>query len=168
LSLIDYSVNCFLLVIPVLIWNALFSRRLPAAYQPEIWDKVPKTVTLIEDVLRMVVLFGTLLLRLEICTTGAQIGLALYGIGTTAYFLSWILQIAFPKGKWSKSMCGFAAPAYTPLLWLAGIGLIGQELTVGVGYRCWIYMLLSSLFVGLHVTHAIMVYRSQSGRAETA
>jgi hypothetical protein len=41
------------------------------------------------------------------------------------------------------------APAYTPLIWLAGIALVGGS---------WPYALLSLLFVGVHVYHNILAH----------
>jgi hypothetical protein len=55
------------------------------------------------------------------------------------YFASWLLLIVRPDAAWSRSAAGLLAPAYTPLIWLAGIALVGGS---------WPYELPSLRFVG--------------------
>ena len=59
---------------------------------------------------------------------------------------------------WSTSRAGFLAPAYTPLLWLIGLGLTGGRLYGPVPFKPWIYLVLACVFVAVHVTHAHLVY----------
>jgi hypothetical protein len=65
------------------------------------------------------------------------------------YFASWLPLIYARETAWSKSAAGLLAPAYTPLIWLAGIALVGGS---------WPYALASLLFVGLHVYHHILAH----------
>ena len=58
-------------------------------------------------------------------------------------------RIYRPEAAWSRSAAGLLAPAYTPLIWRAGIALVGAS---------WPYALLSLLFVGVHVYHNILTH----------
>ena len=82
-------------------------------------------------------------------TSVSKVGIAIYLIGMLIYFASWIPLINAPNSAWSNSLAGFMAPAYTPLLWLVGIGLIS-------GW--WPYLALSVVFVGVHIGHWGQVY----------
>jgi hypothetical protein len=53
---------------------------------------------------------------------------------------------------------GFAAPAYTPLLWLLGIALLGRQLFWGKFYRWWMYLALALSFLVTHTSHTALVY----------
>jgi hypothetical protein len=64
----------------------------------------------------------------------------------------------FPQSRWSTSWLGFLAPAYTPLIWLTGLGLTGRRFYWPWPYRWWLYVGLACGFVALHVTHASIVY----------
>ena len=48
-------------------------------------------------------------------------GFVLYVIGTLLYFASWLILMYFPEQKCVRII-------YTPLIWLIGIGLIGNSL----------------------------------------
>ena len=74
------------------------------------------------------------------------------------YLLSWIPLMIAPESGWSTSWPGFVAPAYTPLLWLTGLGLIGRRLYVRSPYQRWMYIALASGFIAFHVTHTSIVY----------
>jgi hypothetical protein len=51
------------------------------------------------------------------------------------------------------------APAYTPIVWLLGIGMIGDEFFLpGVAFKPWMYWALSALFLVFHNLHTALVY----------
>jgi hypothetical protein len=40
--LYKYLLSCFLLMLPIMIWNILFTEKLPQEYQPEVfWKEIP-------------------------------------------------------------------------------------------------------------------------------
>jgi hypothetical protein len=46
-----YFFNCFLLTIPILIWNYIFTNKLPKAFQPEIyWKNIPSIIIYEENI----------------------------------------------------------------------------------------------------------------------
>jgi hypothetical protein len=57
-----YVLNCFLLVVPVLLLNLVFARHLLPGYQPSQWNDVPAAVTVPENALRILVMALPLLL----------------------------------------------------------------------------------------------------------
>lgn len=140
--------NCFWLLIPILAWNLVFSSKLahPAFNHDE---TVPKLVLRVENVLRVGVMILPLLMPLRWDTPLSKLGINTYLIGLSIYFASWIPLMYAPNSAWSNNLAGFLTPAYTPLLWLVGIGLIA-------GW--WPYLALSVVFVGVHIWHWGQVY----------
>ncbi len=154
-----YLANCFLLLIPVLIWNACLTKHLPWGYSPAgPWDRVPKALSAVENALRVVVLLAPLFMRLGISSAWQRAGCGLYAVGLVAYASSWLAQIWIPESPWSRSPCGFLAPAYTAGIWLTGIGLIGERLVVELPYRRWVYLAAVAAFVVVHTSHAYRAY----------
>ena len=81
-------------------------------------------------------------------------GLALFLLGLLVYCAAWLPLLYLPETPWSRSSVGLLAPAYTPLLWLFGIALVGGS---------WPYALLSLLFVAVHVYHNVLAHGFASG-----
>lgn len=155
----NYLLNCLLLLLPIMAWNLIFASKLPWAYSEEVFSKnIPSMITNGENILRSLVFILPVLMPIRVETQSQKLGLWLYIIGTSIYFLSWLAQIYFPQSAWSLSAWGFLAPAYTPLIWLTGIGLIGSMLYFSSPYRSWMYIVLSVIFVGFHLSHAMTVY----------
>ncbi len=156
---LKYFISCFLLVIPILAWNVFLTDKLPAAYHEEVfWKDIPPFLRYGENSMRLVVFAFTLLMPLSISTKKQKGGLILYLTGITIYFFSWVLLIHFPASEWSNSLAGFAAPAYTPLLWLAGIGLIGKSSLFNLPLKHWHFSLAATIFLVFHNAHTVMIY----------
>ncbi|UCC77216.1 MAG: hypothetical protein JSW37_02300 [Anaerolineales bacterium] len=141
-------VNCFLLIIPVLLWNALFSSKLPEGYFSD--ARVPRVIVNLEKTLRLLVLGFPILLPLQVEHSYGKAGLAIYVVGVVSYGASWVMQMYNRETRWSQSAIGILAPAYTPLIWMAGIALIG---------RSGVYALLAVVFTFIHTWHKVMVFR---------
>jgi hypothetical protein len=123
------------------------------------WKDIPKAISLPENLLRMLVMILPLFMRLRVSTPSQKLGLSLYLTGLLIYFASWAVLIASPQCAWSTSEIGFLAPAYTPIAWLTGIGLIGDEFQLPrVSFKPWMYWALSALFLVFHNLHAATVY----------
>jgi hypothetical protein len=60
---------------------------------------------------------------------------------------------------WSQSYLGFMGPAITPIVWLIGIGLIGNEFHFKFFNKQWIFLFLSILFVFVHSFHSHLAYQ---------
>jgi hypothetical protein len=151
--------NGFLPLLPVFAWNIIFASKLPSAFGPENFDKgIPKPVLTGETVFRTIVFLMPLLFSLNIQTGSGTAGLAFYILGLILYFLSWIMLMFFPKTSWSKSVFGFTAPAYTPAVWLAGIGLMADRYYFTAAFSVWHYFLPAVLFLVFHISHTVTVY----------
>jgi hypothetical protein len=140
-------------------WNIIFSSKLPTLYSPEVfWKNIPSFIENGENFFRLIVFILPVLMPIRLETQSQKLGLWLYIAGTLIYFLSWLAQMYFPQSAWSLSVWGFLAPAYTPLIWLAGIGLIGGSLYFSSPYRSWMYIATSVIFLGFHLFHALTVF----------
>ena len=158
-TLLKYSVNSFLLLLPVIAWNIAFIGLLPETYSREIFNKnIPFYIVIPENIFRVILFILPAFMPLFIFTRIQSTGLVLYLIGIFLYFLSWRPLILFPTGDWSTSMIGFTAPAITPLIWLAGIAMIGHKWFFNYKFSRWQYFILAVLFIGFHFTHTYLVY----------
>lgn len=154
-----YLLNCFLLMLPIMIWNIALTNKLPQEFQPDIfWNEIPSWLKYAENISRILIFILTILMPLRISESIQKRGLLLYIGGTLLYFVSWLLLIYLPDSTWSNSFIGFMAPAYTPLLWLIGIGLIGDSFYFKLPYRCWFFILTALLFLVFHNWHTLTIY----------
>ncbi len=141
-------------------WNFVFSRFLPHAFAPdEFWREIPPFVAYGENILRFTVLLLPFLMPLEVTTATQRRGLQLFVAGPVLYVMAWCALMLFPQSTWSTSWAGFLAPAYTPLIWLIGLGLVGRRLYWNWPYRWWLYEMLACGFIAFHVAHTSIVYR---------
>ena len=154
-----YFLSCFLLTLPVLVWNIVFANKLPLAFQPAMfWMNIPSGFALLENVSRIFIFVITLLMPLHVTSSLQKKGLALYLIGLILYFASWAAIIIFPDSDWSKSLPGFMAPAFTPAFWLLGIVMLGDSFFFKLPYSRWIPASVASIFLMLHNAHTLVVY----------
>ena len=116
--------NCFWLLIPIFVWIAIFTSRLPQEGFKS-GAGVPKPLLVAEQVLRIAVFLWPLFLPLRWGDPSSQAGLILFLQGMLIYFASWLPLIYRPQAAWSRNAAGLLAPACTPLIWLAGIALVG-------------------------------------------
>jgi len=158
-NVLKYFVSCFLLLIPILFWNVLYAPSLPQGYSVEFfWNNIPAFIGTTENVLRAIVILLPLLMPLKVKSRTQKTGLAVFIAGAVIYFASWLVLIYFPESAWSRSVFGFTAPAYTAVVWLTGIGLIGETLFTGIPYHPMVYIGLSALFVVFHSIHSYIVF----------
>ncbi len=154
-----YLLSCFLLTIPVLLWNIVFANKLPKDFQPEVFSKdIPAFVKYGENISRIAVFMITVFMPLSISEKIQKQGILIYITGILLYFGSWLELIYFPYSGWSNSIAGFMAPAYTPLLWLIGIGITGNSFYFKLPYKRWFFISASVIFLIFHNFHAITIY----------
>jgi hypothetical protein len=156
---VRYALNCGLLLLPILVWDAAFTRFLPTALaSAEFWRDTPRPLASLEDLFRLMVSVLPFLMPFELASVLQRRGLAVYGVGTALYFSAWAALMIAPSSPWATGPVGFLAPAYTPLIWLLGLALIGQRLYWGRFYRWWMFLVPAVGFVAAHVSHAALVY----------
>jgi hypothetical protein len=154
-----YALSCGLLLIPASVWNIALTGYLPPSFAPaEFWRDIPMPLALTENSLRLAVFVLPFLMPLNLAAPGRIRALLVFVLGTLLYFASWLALILFPTSAWSSSALGFAAPAYTPSLWLLGIALLGRELFWGTFYRWWMYAALAIAFLAAHTSHTALVF----------
>lgn len=159
-----YLLSCFLLTIPVLVWNIVFANKLPKDFQPEVFSKdIPAFVKYGENISRVIVFMFTALMPLSISGKAQKQGILIYTGGILLYFCSWLALIYFPYSGWSNSAAGFMAPAYTPLFWLIGIGLTGNSFYFKLPYKRWLFISASVIFLIFHNFHAVTIYLRTHG-----
>jgi hypothetical protein len=152
--------NAILLTLPPLLFSFAFWGSLPAAFSfNNFWKDIPPALVLGGNLTQVFVFAFPVLMRAGLSSPRQRLGLKVYGVGLAAYYASYFAQIAFPDSVWSTSALGFVAPAYTPLLWLAGIAMVADRLYVRrIPYRWWFYLGGSLAFVAFHVAHALLVF----------
>ena len=131
--------NAFLFLFPVLLWNIAFTRALPPQISA---GEAPGWLLGAETAMRIAVFIYPVFLAVNIHQPAFKAGLAMYGVGLLFYFGSWLLlMFASPEllEQWPLMLYG---PAFTPIIWLAGIAMMAQSSP---------YFALSSVFIILHV-----------------
>lgn len=158
-GLVKYLMNGIWLPIPSLVLYWALANRLPVQFQADIFTEgIPDIVTYGEGIFRIAIYFTPLFFSIGISTTTQKQGMAWYIIGMTIYFLAWIPLIIAPNSVWSRSVVGFLAPAFTPLIWLIGIAMLGEKFCCSVRYHPIYYIGLSVIFIIFHCTHVTIVY----------
>ncbi len=151
--------NGYMPLIPIFAWNILFASALPPAYAPASFNKgIPFLILAGENIFRTIIFALPLFFSLNIKTPIGKKGLILYCVGTVLYFASWLALMFAPDSAWSTSILGFAAPAYTPILWLAGIAMMAESYYFKLKYSKWHYLIPAIAFSVFHVTHSVLVY----------
>jgi hypothetical protein len=148
--------NCFLLVVPILVLNLAATDRLPAAMygRDAFWRQIPPVIAYGENLLRFVVIALPAFMALR----WRPVGVAVYAAGLVLYIAGWVALIAWPGSVWSTSAAGLLAPAYTPIVWIVGIGLISRPRLGSLSLPGWLYPAVGALFTAFHLTHAAIVY----------
>jgi len=154
-----YFLNCFLLLIPIIIWNITLIDYLPIGYNSDIFDKdIPKFVSYIENFIRFLLFALPIFMILSLKSRLQKIGFLTYLIGLILYFSSWHIMIIMPESNWSQGIIGFMAPAYTTIIFFVGIALIGNKAFFKFPHLSLIYICMSILFVISHSVHAYLVF----------
>ncbi|MCP4443342.1 MAG: hypothetical protein GY810_30950 [Aureispira sp.] len=142
------GLSCFWLVIPLLLWNIIFFKQIPAQYNDD--SNVDQWLLYAETAFRLIAFMSPLLLSMKFERKLQKTGLGIYIAGSLFYYGSWLPIMFAPHSSWSNSPIGILAPYGTPLIVLIGIGLIARSK--------W-YILVASLFIALHLTHGIQAFQ---------
>lgn len=150
--------NRFWLFVPVLLFDLVLVGRLPPPLAPgSAGPDIPSWLTWSETLLRVVVFGAPLLMPLRLRAPGTRTALTVYGFGLAAYVAAWVAVIWAPASSWSTSVVGFTALAWTPILFLAGIGL-RSTLRFVAGYRPWMYLSATILFTAAHTAAMVITW----------
>ncbi len=131
---------------------------MPPSAMAGFWRDIPAPLALIENLLRAFVFGLPFAMPLQIATKPELRALLVFVLGTLVYFASWLALMYWPDSAWSSSTLGSLAPAYTPILWLPSLAILGKRLFWGQFYRWWMYLLICAGFLVAHISHAALVY----------
>jgi len=161
MSIIDfvnnYKNNCFWFFIPVIIFNIILTKYLPEHYLKNIKHPI---VTL-ETIARIITILFSVIMEINPYNKMGKIGLIVYIIGVLIYFCSYFIVIKIPVTSFNNNIIVLLAPYWTSVLWLIGIGLIGNTLFLNLPYHYIIYILISILFAILHSIHGYICYNAK-------
>jgi hypothetical protein len=158
-----YLSNGVFLLLITMLWNIIFYEYLPETFSLENFRRdIPALVLTGENIFRILTFGFTILLLLGLQDKAQKTGLVLYIVGVIIYFASWAAQMFLSDTQWSQSLLGYTAPAYTSIIWLLGIGLLGKELVIKrIPYNRIVFITLSIIFVVFHTAHAAIAYSNQ-------
>lgn len=138
--------NCVVLVAPLLVFNGLFTARLPDGLYHD--RGVPSSLLLAENVLRVLVFVTPLWLALSLERRGP---LVLFAVGSALYLASWGPGLA--DMAVARHLVVYLLPHVTPLIWLLALAWMG---------RSWPFAVASLVFVAVHTIHGVLAYRNLS------
>jgi hypothetical protein len=151
-----YWANCFWLVVPVLGLNVALGGHLPPVFDAAVAaEKVPNWLALVESGLRLLTVALPAVMPLAVHDGRGRAGLVLYLVGLAAYALSWVPLVGFADSAWSTSLIGLVAPAVTPMLWMAGIALIGDRDYRWIRLPRWTFAMIATAFAAAHVARTL-------------
>lgn len=157
--LLKIITNGYVLMLPILLWNVIYTSKLPSCYNPYTFNSgLPLPISIGENIFRVIVFIFPLLLTFNIASSNGKKGLVIYGVGCILYFASWLMLIYMPDSVWSKSIFGSTAPAYTPIIWLIGIAYLLDDYYFNIQYNKWHLIIPSILFSIFHLIHTLIIY----------
>jgi hypothetical protein len=148
------------LLLAPLAFNLAFYDRLPPSFAPERFDeRAPAWLLASELALRLLCFTLPCFGRIGLRENQQRFGAALYLVGLGIYFASWWAHIGWPGSKWSESLIGFTAPAWTASLWLVGIFFMLDGPLFRAPRRLReLFAASSLLFCLVHVGHAWIAF----------
>lgn len=151
-----YKNNCFWFFIPPLLFNIIIVKYLPEYYL----KNINHPIIIWENILRFITIAFSAIMAITINNKIGKIGFIVYIIVIIIYFCSYFIVIKFPASSFNNNLIILLAPAWTSVLWLIGIGLIGNKIFVNIPYHFSVYCLLSISFAIIHSIHFYYVIRS--------
>jgi len=154
--ILKYINNCFLLFIPILVFNILFFKKLPSHYL----RNISHPIIIMETITRTITIAFSIIMAINIQNKTGKIGLMIFIIGTIIYFTSYFIEIYASNTFFGKKIIFILAPYWTSVIWLIGIGLVGNKLFVNIPYHFTVYLVLSIIFATIHTIHGYLCYKT--------
>jgi len=148
--------NCFLFFIPILVFNVIFFKKLPSHYL----KNISHPIIIMETITRIITIALSIVMAINIQNKTGKIGLMIYIIGFIIYFTSYFIEIYLPNTLFSRKIIFVLSPYWTSVIWLIGIGLIGNRLFVNIPYHSIVYIVLSIIFAAIHTIHGYLCYKT--------
>ena len=150
----NYKNNCFWFFIPVIIFNIIFTKYLPEFYLKDIHHPI---VTM-EPVVRITTIALSAIMTIKLDNKIGKTGLIVYIIGVLIYFCSYFMVIKIPAIAFHNNLIVLLAPYWTSVLWLIGIGLLGNKLFINIPYHYTAYIIISIVFTIIHSIHGYICF----------
>ena len=145
--------NSFLLFIPVILINILFTKYLPEYYL----KNISHIIIPIEMVVRVILMALSTIMIIDIKDRIGKTGVIIYITGFVIYVISYFILINYSDTVVGKNMILQLSGYWTAMIWLIGIGVIGKKLFVKIPYHYTLYIVLSILFGILHTYHGYIL-----------
>jgi len=150
----NYKNNCFWFFIPVIIFNIVFTKYLPEFYL----KKTNHPIVTIETIARIITIAFSVIMAIKLDNKIGKAGLIVYIIGVLIYFCSYFIVIKIPVISFHNNFIVLLAPYWTSILWLTGIGLLGNKLFINIPYHYIAYIVISIVFAIIHSIHGYICY----------
>jgi hypothetical protein len=158
MNIIDFINNhknsCFWFFVPVIIFNIIFTKYLPEYYL----KKINHPIVTIETIARIMTIVFSVIMAIKLDNKIGKIGLVVYSFGILIYFCSYFIVMKIPAISFHNNLIVLLAPYWTSALWLIGIGLLGNKLSINIHYHYIVYLLISIAFAIIHSIHGYMCY----------
>jgi len=146
--------NCFLLFIPVILFDIAFTKYLPELY----FKNIPHIIVPIETAVRIILISLSAIMKINTQNRKGKIGVLIYITGLILYFVSYFVLINYADVVIGKNMILQLSGYWTAMIWLIGIGLIGNRSFVKVPYHYTFYIILSILFGIMHTYYGYILF----------
>jgi hypothetical protein len=150
----SYKNNCFWFFVPVIIFNIIFTKYLPEHYL----KNINHPIVTIETIARIITIVFALIMAMKLDNKIGKIGLIVYIIGILIYFCSYFIVIKASEISLHNNIIVLLAPYWTSVLWLIGIGLLGNKLFINIPYHYIAYIIISIVFAIIHSIHGYICY----------
>jgi hypothetical protein len=139
----------------VIIFNIIFTKYLPEHYL----ININHSIVTIETIARIITIAFSVIMSINLNARIGKIGLSIYIIGILIYFCSYFIVIELPANSFNNNIIVLLAPYWTSILWLIGIGLLGNKLFINIPYHYNVYIIISIVFVIIHSIHGYICYK---------
>ncbi|HCC36749.1 MAG TPA: hypothetical protein DEQ14_03545 [Treponema sp.] len=151
----DHKNNCFWFFLPVIIFNIIFTKYLPEYYL----KNINHPIVTIETITRIMTIAFSVMMAINLDNRIGKIGLIIYIAGILIYFCSFIFVIKASAILLQNNLFILLAPYWTTVIWLIGIGLLGNKLFLKIPYHYTAYIVLSIAFAIIHSIHGYICVR---------
>jgi len=154
--ILKYMSNCFLFFIPILFFNILFFKKLPSHYL----KNISHPIIIMETITRIITIAFSIIMAINIQNKTGKIGLMIFIIGIIIYFASYFIEIYASNTLFGRKIIFILSPYWTSVIWLIGIGLVGNRLFINIPYHFIVYLILSIIFATIHTIHGYLCYKA--------
>ena len=141
--------------IPILIFNIILFQKLPLHYL----KNIAHPIIFMETIARILTIAFSFIMVINIQSKIGKIDLIIYIIGVVIYLASYFIVIYFNNAIIEKNIFVILSPYWTSIIWLIGIGLIGNISFLKIPYHFTNYIILSIIFTTIHTIHGYLCYK---------